>query len=173
MSYMEVWIVMRDDAITELKADVQAYRADSYTGDYPKMIQFFSESVAQGVMERVSRMESAAGRDFRLFSFYTNKRQDIAEIRADIEAYDAAEPANKFGIAGAWHSDGRQLGADYTEEGVIASAPLYPIDDVQLLKFMPDVSDGGDPPVFSPATELTDIHLMAGQTPRDFQVFTP
>lgn len=50
------------------------------------------------------------------------------------------------------------------EEDYISSytgSPLYPIPKVQLLNFMPDV-DG------SPATVLTDVNLLAGQSPRDF-----
>ena len=49
------------------------------------------------------------------------------------------------------------------------AVPRYPINQVQLVKFMPDVWDETTSPgQYVAATQLTDVNLIQGQQPRDF-----
>lgn len=95
-------------------------------------------------------------------------RQEIANrkavIRKQSKAFDDTDKLikkvlgdlpNKVKLLGAWFSDGGQ------------AMEL----DKDLLEFMPDVFDGLDnngDPKFRKATEVTDVNLLAGQSPRDF-----
>ena len=59
---------------------------------------------------------------------------------------------------------------DVEEEYVTGhtGTPAYPIPAAQALKFMPDVWNGDDPATYSAATELADVNLGMGQSPRTF-----
>ena len=45
--------------------------------------------------------------------------------------------------------------------------PIFPAT-VDPLDYMPDVWNGDEPPTYSPATDITDVNLGAGQAPRNF-----
>lgn len=114
--------------------------------------QLFFEVVREGDYVKLFKTWAAAGRVYRIWSFYADKPDEAVNIiRADIDNLMAAYPQD-FSIMGAWRFD------DGTEAG---NGPWYPIPP-QTINFMPDDENG------DPATELSDVILRAGQHPRSF-----
>ena len=85
----------------------------------------------------------------------------IEYVTAELDQL-TADQVGKVVVEGAWHRDGTQ----YVTSSTPAS-PIYPISTASLLRFMPPVYDVDDDE-FSPATELVDVNLLAGQSPRSF-----
>ena len=108
-------------------------------------------------VQRMFKSVNANGRTYKVWSFYTNKPANPQDVKVDFLSLSAMYPLD-FQVMGIWHTD--------TGEAVNA----FPVSP-QLINFMPDViTDNSDPenPVFGPATQLTDVNLLAGQAPRDF-----
>jgi hypothetical protein len=120
-----------------------------------------------------------AGQDFRVWSFYFTKPLEGPQIRSDIDAMASTYPSD-FLPMGAWRTDnGHEVGATYTtpdpeilprEKPVQTATGWWPVP-AQVVNFMPDISDGAEPPTYTPATEPTDVNLLFGQAPRDFTSF--
>lgn len=134
-------------------------------------VDLFNEIHDAAAVERLFKPWNAAGRTYKLWSAYTNKPENTAQIRADLDALIAADP-NDFSISGAWSCmDGGEVGAD-------GAGVWYPIPP-QILNFMPDImTDPGDPeadppvpPTYIEADAPTDVNLLAGQAKRDFTSF--
>lgn len=73
-----------------------------------------------------------------------------------VDDLQATYPGAQVKVLGAWNFDGSQF-----------DSGRWPVD-ADILDFMPDVWNGDEPPTYSPATVLTDVNLLMGQTPRDF-----
>ena len=130
-------------------------------------VDFFNAIYDDGAYERLFKPWDAAGRTYRLWSFYANKPDGTQQIRADLDMLIASYPQD-FGVLGAWNwTTGQEVGAAQGE-------PWYPIPH-QTLNFMPDVivDPEVDPPEMAPATELTDVVLVLGQHARDFTSYVP
>lgn len=88
--------------------------------------------------------------------------QTIKELEVEIERFKS-ENSGDTGVMGAWYyDDGEQVKDD--------NVPLYPIPG-SLMNYMPDIvewDEDGNEISRESATELTDVNLLQGQTPRRF-----
>jgi len=122
-------------------------------------------------MQNMFRAGTFAGKTWTLYSVYPESSMKAKQ------AVDwlAANRTNVFKVVGAWHWDGRQVGADWEvvegeRTGNITGTPLYPIPTAQLLKIMPTIkvyAEDGSHAETEP-TELSDTNLLLGQAPRVF-----
>lgn len=132
-------------------------------------IELFNNIHDSDYLDNAFKKWNAAGRVYRVWSCYINKGGSLTQVRQDVDILLAAYP-NDFDITGAWRYDtGAEVG---TIGGGVALYPIAP----QVVNFMPDVTtDPGDPPdvppTFGPATVPTDVNLLAGQAPRDFNSY--
>lgn len=154
---VNVWLAVRDDAqaliVERLRWDIESQGA--YTGPVTdRQARLFGYMADQDTTQRLFKTRTAAGRVWTLWNLYFNLPGNILQIVKDELDQLAVDYPNHIVIAGAWRWNGEQV-------------PGYP-PHAQLLKFMPDVWNGDDPPTYSPATELTDVNLLLGQSPRVF-----
>jgi len=91
---------------------------------------------------------TSEGKDFVIWSIYTD-----SVFLPDLDTFSALYPTD-FQIMGAW---------DYSTGDQVDGYAVSPA----LIDFMPDVWDNEEE-VLLPATELTNVNLLAGQAPRDF-----
>ena len=132
----------------------------------PATVEFFNTVYDEGAVDRLYKQWNAAGREYKLWSIYSTKPDNLSTIKGDLDMLIASYPQD-FGVLGAWnYATGQEVGA--------ANPPIwYPIPP-QTLNFMPDiVTDNTDPenPIYGPATELRDVLLVFGQANRDFDSF--
>ena len=129
----------------------------------PVTVEFFNTIYDEDSVEKLFKDWPAAGRIYKLWSFYSDKPANTPQVRADLDMLIASYPQD-FGVLGAWESDtGDEVG----------TPEWYPIPQ-QTINFMPDIiTDNTDPenPIYGPATELTDVNLLFGQAPRSFGSF--
>ena len=131
-------------------------------------VEFFNTIYDEGAVERLFKEWAAAGRVYKLWSFYAEKPNGVPLIRSDWDMLIASYPQD-FGVLGAWNWD---TGAEVGEAQGDIWYPLPP----QTINFMPDIIvDNTDPenPVYGPATELTDVLLVLGQGNRSFGSYGP
>lgn len=128
-------------------------------------VEFFTNIHDAGAVERLFKSWDAAGRTYKMWSFYADKPENTPQIHADIDMLAAADPQDFSGV-GAWScSTGAEVGGTGTE--------WYPVPP-QYINFMPDIIiDNTDPenPIYGPATDPTDVNLLFGQEPRNFSSF--
>ncbi len=175
-----LFLAFSQQAVDEYKLVIQHIQdgtLDEYTG--PMTQEVFSIIKRAHGLETQGRIfkpfEAGNGKTYRLISLFTDEDSNIDKIREKL-AYLEQEWPQHFDLCGVWQWNGLQCGQYYDENGDIAGTPDEPLDHNKLLKFMPDVmTDPGDPeadpavpPTYEPATELTDVHLMLGQSPRNF-----
>lgn len=103
----------------------------------------FHEILDSDVLQNFLESWDAAGRTYRVWSLYAPRPERVPPVRADFDTWIAAYPKD-FAVMGAWRWDGQQVG----------NPPWYPIPD-ELINFMP-------------RGVLEDVHLLVGQSPRDF-----
>lgn len=131
-------------------------------------VDFFKNIHDEGALERLFKEWNAAGRTYKMWSFYANKPEDVGPIKTDLDMLSAAYDQD-ISVMGAWN---------YGSGSEVGNPTWYPIPS-QTINFMPDVmTDPGDPeadppvpPTYEPATEPTDTNLLYGQAPRDFSSF--
>lgn len=154
---INVWLALRDDAqaliVERLRWDRDAQ--GEYTGPVTdRQAKLFGYMADQENTQRLFRQGTAGGRVWTVWNIYFNLSGNVLQkVKAELDQL-ALDYPNHVIIAGAWRWDGSQVN-DY---------PPHP----QLLQFMPDVWNGDEPPTYSPATQLADVNLLLGQTPRDF-----
>ena len=112
-------------------------------------IEFLSHAHDWSVVGGFYPNENDAGRTWALWSVTYD---DKAQMDAALATLAANNPGRTRGL-GQWDFDS---GA--------ATTMQYP----QLVRYMPDVWNGDDPPTYSPATFAYDVNLLAGQSPRAF-----
>ena len=116
---------------------------------------FFRQSYDSGALDHLFRHYYVDPRDYRVWSFYVLKPDDVTPVRNNLDAMTTEYPQD-FLIMGAW--------AFLTGQAVQA----YP-SPPSLINFMPLTWDHGtEPPTAIEPTELTDVNLLAGQAPREF-----
>lgn len=123
-------------------------------------VDFFNQIYDEGAVERLFKEWNAAGRTYKLWSFYADKPADMNTVRTDLNMLIGSYP-NDFAVMGAWN---------YSTGAEVGNPIWYPLPS-QTINFMPDIIvDDTDPdnPVYGPATELTDVNLLFGQAPRSF-----
>ena len=148
-----VWIVIADEVLEQIKDHIGD---PEYDGLLINLVRFLNRQADYRTTSKKWKRPTIAGKVRVLFSVNYGQNDDLAEIKAAIDEL-SAELGTDFGVAGAWWWTGIQP----TEEGL----SMYPINHVQLLKFMPDVWDNG---VLVPATVLANVNIIQGQAPRDF-----
>lgn len=166
-----VWIVITDTVHEQIKDRIGDPDYDGQLINAVRMIRRQADTIGSS---RAFKRPTIAGKERRLFSVNFDQGEDGAAIQDAIDLLDT-ELGTDFSVAGAWWWDGRQVGTqwvDPTDQSLgTTGTPLYPINETQLVKFMPDVVvDATDPdnPVYGPATQLTDVNVTAGQAERRF-----
>ncbi len=94
------------------------------------------------------KRERTGGRDWDLWSLYYPTKVELDNAVAQLKRDNPGRTKE----LGQWDWDGNQ-----TEN-------QFP----QLVRYMPDVWNGDDPPTYSPATAPYDVNLLAGQSVRTF-----
>jgi len=172
MSHHNVWIVLTENAKNILRPLLDD---PDYNGQHLTAVKIFRKMIDYGTVEKMFKTPTVQGFVWYLFSITFNDIDGQAAQRVQ-DAFDHLEAnyPNQFEVVGAWQWDGRQIGTQWELDtggeptGNTIGTPTYPINQTQLLKFMPDVWNGDEPPTYSPATELTDVNLIQGQTFRRF-----
>ena len=146
---------------------------DSYDGQHLKAVKIFRKMAHFAVVERMWKTPTIGGKKRFLFSINLTASK---KAKAAID-YLLAEYPNQIAVGGAWFFDGRQAGtrwqiADGERTGNVTGTPTYPINETQLLKFMPDIIErdqDGNVTSTTPSLVLTDVNLLQGQNPRRFE----
>jgi hypothetical protein len=164
-----VWVVVADEVFEQIKDKIGD---PEYDGILINLVRFLRRQADFKITSKLWKRPTIAGKVRILFSANYGQDDDLVTIKDALDTL-SAELGSDFGVAGAWWWDSRQAGTqweivDGEPTGNTTGTPMYPINAVQLLKFMPDVWDDSDPPVLIPATELTDVNLIQGQKPRRF-----
>ena len=156
-----VWIVLSDTLYQQIK---DILTDDEYAGPEEDLLNFLRHQVDWKTTFQLFKTPIILGEVRYLFSLSFNGRDtNLGQVKQTIDALSASYGID-FSVAGSWWWDGSQ-GMD---NSVSPAVPFYPINQAQLLKFMPDVWDGSSPPQPVPAAQLTDVNLVQGQAPRDF-----
>lgn len=159
MSEYNFWIGMSNQFQSEL---VPFILNDTPPVDFPMIGMmndetkaFFRQSYDAGSLDHLFRHHVVNTRDYRVWSFYITKPDDVDAVRNNLDAMNAQYPQD-FLLMGGW---------DY-ETG--AAVQAYP-SPASLINFMPPTWDHEtDPPTLIEPTELMDVNLLAGQAPREF-----
>ena len=111
----------------------------------------------RGIVQPMFETVQGGERTYSLWSFYTEKGKNPYLTQAEFEALEDAYPADFF-VLGMWIFDtGEQVEDSSVHPDLIHFMP----DDVL---FLPDSEDFE----FERPTELSDVNLLSGQAPRDF-----
>lgn len=161
MSMYNFWIGMSNQFQSEL---VPFILNDVPPVDFPMIglmndetKAFFRESHDAGTLDKLYRHHYVDPRDYRLWSFYVTKPDDVTPVRNNLDAMTAEYPLDML-IMGAWAFD--------TGDPIQA----YPSPPA-LINFMPLIWTYVDPPgewQSTEPTELTDVNLLLRQAPRKF-----
>lgn len=113
---------------------------EAMSQDTRELFEGFLES---DTTENFLEQWQAAGRVYKIWSVYATKPERTPLVRSDLDMLSAAHWKD-FSVMGAWSWDGSHVG----------NPPWYPIPP-ELINFMPN-------------DVLEDVHLLVGQSPRDF-----
>lgn len=142
---INVWVILRDDAKQLINTCLKTPEED-YSGPVDiKTRRIFEKMSDLDNVQRLFKSPDINGNIYHLYTIYFDS-EDVQQA-ADAINYLTTEYPSHIIIGGAWRWNGTQI-------------PGYP-PHPQLIKLMPDVEG-------FPATELTDVNIMAGQTERDF-----
>ena len=163
MMHVNVWFVLTQQAKDTLRPLLDD---EDYSGPHLTAVKIFRKMIEYATVEKMFKTPTIQGKVWHLFSVTFNDLNGDAKQKAQ-DAFDhlTANYANNFSVVGAWKWDGSQV----MDNTVSPAVPRYPINQTQLLKFMPDVwSEATSPGQYVPATQLTDVNLIQGQANRDF-----
>jgi len=124
-------------------------------------IDFFNQSHDSGTLDHLFRRHSASSRNYRVWSFYVQKPENVSEVKDDLDSMRNTYPQD-FLIMGAWlFQTGEPIGGE--------DDPTFP-NPPTLINFMPLIwEDDGEGGYNSrEPTELTNVNLLVGQAPRVF-----
>jgi len=157
-----VWIVLSDTLYQQIK---DILTDDEYSGPEEDLLNFLRHQIDWRTTFKLFKTQTILGEVRYLFNLSFNGRDSsLGQVKQAIDALSAIYGID-FSVAGSWWWDGSQ-GMD---NSVSPAVPFYPINQSQLLKFMPDVwSEATSPGQYVAATVLTDVNLIQGQSPRDF-----
>ena len=166
--FVNLWLGMRKTASEVVKTRLNWDDSTEYTGPITdREYKLFKLMADQEVVEGRFKVAIIGGNQWVLWTIGFEKPLNVLQkVQDEIDALLLKYPTQVY-VGGAWFWDGRQVGTQFDAEGNLTGTPTYPIP-AQLLKFMPDVWNGDDPPTYSTATVLADEHLSLGQSPRDF-----
>jgi len=174
MNTVNLWIALSSAAKTAVNARLNWNEENNgvYSGPVgDKEARIFRAMADMTIVQNMFRVGGFGGTTWTLYSVYPESSM-IAKRAVD---WLAANRTNVFKVVGAWHWDGRQIGTDWEvvegeRTGVITGTPTYRIPTAQLLKIMPTIkvyAEDGSHTETEP-TELSDINLLLGQSPRVF-----
>ena len=177
MIHINIWIALTETAKNILRPLLDD---EDYAGQHLQAVIFFREMREYAQVERMFKTPTFNSSVWHLFSLTFNdlSGQASQKVQDGLVHMEANYP-NQFEVVGVWKWDGLQAGTqweldiDGRRTGNVIGTPTYPIHP-QTLQFMPDVWDGVpyDPltetPNYIPATVLTDVNLIQGQTERRF-----
>ena len=138
--------------------------------------KIFRRFQQHNVRQRMFRPATIGGKTWHVYLLDFNLSGSKAGRLQDALDFLEANRAGKFLVVGAWHWDGRQVGTqwevvDGERTGETTGTPMYPLPSTnQLLKIMPTIKtwdEQGNMTESNP-TEVTDINLIQGQSPRRF-----
>jgi len=164
-----VWIAVSETVFQQIKDHIND---PDYQGVLINLVRGLRRQVDIRTTSNMWKRPTIATKEYRLFSLVYGENDDLQAIRDALDTL-SAELGNDFSVAGAWWWDGRQAGTqweldqDGERTGNTTGTPIYPINATQLVKFMPDVYDEQSDSMI-PATELTDVNLVQGQSQRRF-----
>ena len=151
---VNLWLVLRDDAKQAINTALSA--GEDYSGPVPdKAIRIFRKMVDRRVVQNMFNTPTIGGNVYHMYSLYF-KGSEVSAA-ADAIEYLTTEYPDHIIVGGAWKWDGSII-------------PGYE-PHAQLIKMMPDIveyDNDGEIVGTTPATELTDVHLVLGQSPREF-----
>ncbi len=155
-----IFLALRDDADSQVRIYLSD-TDDEYTGPVPlragRVFRYFED---EAVVRNLWPTVNVSGNDYHLYSIsFSNEDYTFGQIRDEIDWLLATYGGQIF-VLGAWRWDGEQFQDAQGD-------PIYPIHP-RLIDFMPPIWNQDDPPTYTPATELTDVNLLAGQSPRNF-----
>ncbi len=181
---INAWLVLRDDAhaaiVTRLTWDTESQ--GEYTGPVTdRQARLFGYIAHLAAQLNQYRPDTVNGREWTLWTVDFNLPGALLQkVRTELDQL-ALDYPNRFKIGGAWHWDpdmpfGRQVGTQFVldpetgEVTGVTGTPAYPLD-ARLLNFMPNIKTwdaDGNLLTDEPATKLTDVNLVQGQSPRRF-----
>jgi hypothetical protein len=188
MTTFNIWLGVSDTAKAEFKLINESFEEGGapYVGPMDdKTFRILGHMHDANVVVEMFKHPTLGPHVRSLFSLYPH-----TNVSGSLDYLEEQWPGH-FIVAGAWQWDGRQIGTqweldvDGNPTGAVTGTPTYPIVEAALLQFMPDTpNDDGVidtdlfeetgqiewlvPPTWGPATELTDVNLLMGQTPRRF-----
>lgn len=156
MRAINVWLALsttaQDIVIESLRWDEEAQ--GDYTGPLRnrsrRLFEYMQDEVARRRLFATATLQSI---DYNLWSIdFFDEGSVLQDIRDEID-FLIAEFPNQIAVLGAWDiRTGQQVGG---------GTPLYPIPNYTW-RFMPAELGAAS------NTDLTDVNLLFGQTPRDF-----
>jgi hypothetical protein len=151
---LNLWLILRDDAKVLINDALKEGR--DYSGDIPEeTLSIFRRMLDRTVVQKLFKAANIGGDTYHLYSIYFKNTQ--AAKAAEAIAYLVDLYPNRIIVGGAWRNNG----------DIIAGYEPHP----QLIRIMPDIieyDETGAEVSTSPATELVDINLLLGQSPRKF-----
>lgn len=176
--FANVWIAIREEAqaaiIERLRWDDELEYTGPVTDREHRLFRYMAD---QDTVQKLFKTSTAGGKVWTLWS--VNFTESLPKVKIELDQLLADRP-NHVAILGAWRHNGSQHGmepvystrtVDGIEETYVSGyggTATYPVNQTQLLKFMPDVWNGDEPPTYTAATQITDVNIMAGQALRDF-----
>lgn len=152
MNFVNVWIAFRATDHNEMNN----LRGQEQSGASDLVMNFINGQLDPAVVQNLYAKRRQGPNTWHLWSIVLSDAD--GPYNHQINDFRQAYPGCQ--VLGCWHPDGLQL---RDENGAIQ----YEQPDF-LLKFMPDVWNGDEPPTYSPAVTVTDINLPAGWQPREF-----
>lgn len=146
---INLWLILRDDAKQAINTCLKTPE-DEYSGPVNTQTRRIFERMSDlDTVQKLFKSPDISGNIYHLYSLYIDNGS--AQQAADAIDYLTTEYPNHIIVGGAWQWNGNQ----------IAGYEPHP----QLIQLMPDVWDGN---AFVAATVVTDVNVLAGQSPRDF-----
>lgn len=161
---VNIWLGISDaaqDVVLEaLRWDEESQ--GQYTGPLTRrQRRLFEYMQDETTRRRLFKKPTLAGTVYNLWSFdFDDEKDTLQLVKDELDGLIAQYP-NQIAILGAWRMDGRQIGANYDQDGNRTSEAMYPIPNF-LWRFMPDEVGA------TSNADLTDVNILYGQSPRDF-----
>lgn len=170
---INVWVGLSSTAHEQLR-DYLTADDDTIPANRIRAVRIFRKMQDRATVQRLFRRATVQGREYRLYSLTFDLDREGAQSARDAFDYLETEYPSHFNVVGAWHFDGRQVGTQWVDEvgGEVTGTPMYPLPPLGvMLRFMPTIKtydeDGNLTGEVEP-TELTDVNLLQGQSPRRF-----
>lgn len=147
-----LWLILREDAKDAINESVST-PDDEYAGVVPERTRDLFRTMSDlTIVQGLFRSRNDGEDDYYIFSVYV-ENGNAANLTAEVD-YMVAQYPGIVVIGGAWNWDGSQAGG-YTPHATLIDYMPYTWNPVDELFNVPPVA-------------VTDVNLLAGQSPRDF-----